>query len=801
MNKSRKLLDNIIIMMVIIILAFPKINIISISGVRNGIRIDDIAIAIFFVAFLINVIKKNIKLDIKQNKIYILFATYILICIISAIKNSIVGNVQIIISLLYVVRKVEYFILIFAGIEFYKTSNNKEKLLKLLNGILLFHVIYSILEYNEIIPDIGYLIGRPINDRIYTTFSGPYEFSAFFSIMSCIYIVEIFKNKKYSYSILLTISIIEILISQSRISLIAVFFTIIIAVFYYLKSKKQKVIILFGSIIAIILFIVLINFTDIEILNRFKIIDINSSINTIKMAWNNTNYEYYLNTQRINYNEDLLNSSSDLSFIYRISKWVTLLKETLNSPILGLGPSIVGEGIDGNYIRIICETGILGLILWSSIIIIILKETIKNKEYTRANYIFFTTINLLIIALFIDIFEASKIMCLFWFLIGIFITNKEEIKDEKKIKIVHVVSGINYGGVESVLYNYFSNISNNKLKNTIISHEKINEENGKMFKKLGFSLYEVTPKRKNLIKNFNDIYKIVQKIRPDILHVHMTSSGYIALLVGKICGVKVRICHSHLSYEKISIKNKIYNFLCNKFANVYMACSENSGEYMFGKKNVKNGKVIILKNAIEIEKFKYDNVTREKARKKLRIENKKVIGNIGRLSEQKNQIRLIEIFYELHKQDKDTFLIIIGNGENKGKIKQKIIDCNLQDSTIIINGTTKIEDYYQAMDVFVFPSLYEGLGIVLIEAQISGLPCIASTAVPRETNISNTVTYIELKEKNKIWVEQIEKKLKQKRNSNMIKILNSDYNIKNEASKLENIYTNMIKKGEYNEKY
>lgn len=786
--KLNKAFNIFLIALIIVILVVPKINIISISGSRNGIRIDDIFIAIYAVILFFRIIKKKIKFNKPIKTITIMFGIYVVINIASTIVNFIRGEVGIVLSLLYGIRKIEYFMLFYAGIDFYNISKNKNNILKLLNGIVVFHVIYSILEYTNVIGDIGFLIGRADNDRIYSTFSGPYEFSAFFSLMASIYIVNILKNKNYVYIPLLIISVIETLISQSRIPLLAIAGVGVIAVLYYIKEPKKRIVICSSLTTLGVIFIILINFTDISFLKRFKDIDIMSSLNTFKFAWKDTDYEYYKETGEINYSEETIDSSNDLSYIYRVSKWATLLKQTLKTPFLGLGPSIVGEGIDGNFVRTICETGVLGITAWLVITGYILKVSYKNKKNLYSNYIFFITINLSIIAIFIDIFEASKIMPILWFILGAALIEAENKKD--KTKIVHVLSGVNFGGVESVLYNYFSKMKNDKIENVIISHDKINDNNEKIFEELGFNLYEVTPKRKSIIKNFIELYKLIRKENPEILHVHMTSSSYMALLVGCICNVNVRICHSHLSFPEITSKDKIYNLLCRIFSNEYMACSEDASRYLFGNKNTDNEKVIIIRNAIQLENFKYNEDVRKKLRDELKLKDKFVIGNIGRFTEQKNQKRILEIFEEICKTEKNAVLILIGNGEQKDEIIEIAKKKNLTENIKFLEGITNIQDYYQIMDVFLFPSLYEGLGIVAIEAQISGLFCVVSDRVPKEVQISNNIKFFSLNDNNKVWAKEIKKHTKNKRNLQLDEEKCSYYDINIQSKKLEEIYLN-----------
>ena len=795
-TKQDKYLHVFLCILIVVILIFPKINLFSIPGSRTGIRIDDILVAIYFVLLLYRIKKGKMTFSKPVKTLLILFFSYFLMNLLSSLLNSASGNVGFVTSLLHVIRKLEYFVFFFAGIDFYKTSaySGRKSIVKILNVIFWFHVIYSILEYSNIIGSIGDLIGRPATDRIYTTFSGPYEFSAFFAIMACFYIVRIIKSKSYVSVFFLAICIVEILISQSRISLLAVFFVFFVAILYYIKDKKK--IIQFVSFMGIvtIIGICIISYSSNDVFKRFKQLDISSSMSTMLMAWENADYKYYQETGSPKYTQEILVSSSDLSYVIRISKWMTLLKETLKNPIFGLGPSIVGEGMDGNFVRILCESGLFGIIAWIVLLIYIIKQTYKTN-HMFIDFVFFGILSMCVIAIFIDIFEASKIMSIYWLLFGIAMTLKYETKEKKQWKIVHVLDGVNFGGVEAVLYNYFSNMKGHDFENVIVSHSPINLDNRKKLEKIHINIfYEVTPKRKNMIKNFYDLLKVYWRENPDILHVHMTSSSYIALLAGMILGVDVRICHAHSYSKDVSQKQKLMNFLCTMFANEYWACSEVAGKYLFGIKKYNKGKIFILNNAIELGRFDFNSRIRNKIRSQYKIDNKVVVGHVGRFEIEKNHERLIKIFGEYKQKNPQAFLLLIGDGGLKEKIIEHIKINNLQNDVLVLDAIGDIEAYYNAMDVFVFPSLYEGLGMVLIEAQVSGLPCIASSNIPNQVKLTDNVFFVDLNKSDEEWVKTIDSGLDLKRESKLKILKNSDYNIYSQVEKLRSKYINLIQK-------
>lgn len=787
--KKQKITKAFFLILICSFLIFPKINIISIPGSRTGIRLEDICILIYCIYFYYRHIIKGIKINSKLKKIINSFGICFIVFLISTILGIVRGNTHFFLSFLHLFRYLEYFILFFAGYDYIKISKNKNDIFLILDLILIFHGIYMFLECLNIVEDIGYLINRPGSDRIYTTFSGPYEFSAYLTLLLPLYLYKTLKEKKWLNVLYILIIFVGVLLSQSRISLLACLTVLALMYLFLYKSPNKKKITITGIILVTICGIMLLNTS---IVTRFKLIDINSSITTFKLAWENTDYDYYKETGNINYSDEVLSSTKDMSYALRVSKWATLLKEAVKTPLFGLGPSIVGEAIDGNYVRLLVETGIIGLISWISLIIIILKEAVKFKENKLSYLIFYGTISLSIIAIFIDIFVSSKIIMLLWFLIGIMYAHSEKNVKKEKIKIVHFVSGVNFGGVEAVLYNYFNNIKHkDKYENIIVSHDKINKDNQKMFEELGFKFYEVTPKRENIFKNIIQINKIIRKEQPNIVHVHMTLSSYMALFIAYINGVNVRICHSHLSLNELSIKDKIEKRLCNYYANAYFACSEDAAKYLYNNQNYK--KCCILNNAIDLKKFDYNEEVRKSLRNNLDVNSKLLIGHIGRFTEQKNHKKIINIFEKALELNEDVRLLLIGDGPLKEEIQNIITERNLNNYVILLSGISDIEKYYQAMDAFLFPSLFEGLGIVAVEAQVSGLPCIVSNTVPKDVKQTNLVEFIELDEKDETWAKTILKKINEKRESKINELKNTQFDIKSEADKLDKIYLKLTK--------
>lgn len=247
-----------------------------------------------------------------------------------------------------------------------------------------------------------------------------------------------------------------------------------------------------------------------------------------------------------------------------------------------------------------------------------------------------------------------------------------------------------------------------------------------------------------------------------VVHMNASSKNFILLKYAKKHNVPVRIAHSHnIDFQtKNPLKKLIGNFLkvpMKKYATDYFACSYLAGEWLFGKKNIENKKVQVIHNAVDYDNFKYNKKAREKMRKEFQIKDNEILfGHVGRFTNQKNHTFLIDIFNEIHKQNKNTKLILVGIGEKEEEIKEKVKELNLQKSVIFAGFRKDVNKIMQAMDVFLLPSLYEGLPVVGVEAQAAGLPSFTSKdVVTQEVKITNAINFISLDKTAKEWASII----------------------------------------------
>lgn len=366
----------------------------------------------------------------------------------------------------------------------------------------------------------------------------------------------------------------------------------------------------------------------------------------------------------------------------------------------------------------------------------------------------------------------------------------------RKIRILYIVPSLRLcNGVASYAMNYFRNIDKEKVQIDFIIgiderslyFDEIEKAGSKIFyiPKIGIKNYFKT------IKKIKKFFKMNAQ-NYDIIHCHVLNMGAFYLHYAKKYGIKTRILHSHVTKTADTklheIRNKILLPIAMKNANYFFACSKDAGRQIFKTNNFD-----VINNAIDGTRFIYNNDTRELVRNKYGIEkNTFVIGNIGRLCNQKNQIFLIEVYNCIHDKLNNSKLMIVGNGPLEKDLKARVKELSLSDNVIFVETTPDVQDLYQAFDVFVLPSVYEGLGIVLIEAQVSGLPCVVSDVVPNEAQISDSYKKLSLETSYEVWAKNIIEYKDIERKNNLDELIKNNYDIKTEAKKLEKRYLELI---------
>lgn len=343
---------------------------------------------------------------------------------------------------------------------------------------------------------------------------------------------------------------------------------------------------------------------------------------------------------------------------------------------------------------------------------------------------------------------------------------------------------LGFNGITSVIMNYYRNIDKKKIQFDFVICEKIHESVSDEIKKLGGNIYILPSRKKRLFKYIKSLKSLVKENNYKVVHVHGNSGTlYFDIHALKQVGVSVRIAHSHNSTCTYKIIHRLLKKPLSRETTHPIACSKLAGDWLFTKDYT------VLNNGIDIEKFKFNNEVRDKYRREMDLEDKYVIGHVGNFLYQKNHEYLLKVFKEVVNRNPKAVLMLVGDGKLEAEIKSLINRLGIQDSVLMLGKRSDTAELMQAMDVFVFPSRFEGLPVVLVEAQSAGLKCIISNAITKECQITGEVEYLDLSEEIDKWVDKILMiKSGYQRNIAFEKVRKSKFNIKNETKKLEEIY-------------
>lgn len=373
-----------------------------------------------------------------------------------------------------------------------------------------------------------------------------------------------------------------------------------------------------------------------------------------------------------------------------------------------------------------------------------------------------------------------------------------------KIRVLHVLDKININsGVSAVVMNYYMNIDRTKIQFDFLVHEAIEEELLNNIISMGAKVYYMPSYSiKSMIHYSRDFKKVMMNTNYNIIHCHVPHEAFFCLKNAKKIGINQRIVHSHNSVGSDILVNRIRNFFLTKigllYSNNFFACSKSAADYTFGRNSRARGKCIYILNAINVDTFKFDLGSRGKLRNEFNIDDKVVIGHIGRFSKQKNHLFLLDIFKKWKEEVPESVLVLIGTGELENVIKKTVYEYQLENSVLFLENRKDISQILCMMDIFVLPSLYEGLPVVLVEAQVSGLPCVISETITNEVVIGD-VSYVSINDGVQNWVETMKMFLNDSKDQ-YIRIDRSErskesqFNIKIQARRLEEVYQQLLKK-------
>ena len=363
--------------------------------------------------------------------------------------------------------------------------------------------------------------------------------------------------------------------------------------------------------------------------------------------------------------------------------------------------------------------------------------------------------------------------------------------DENKIRILYINGGtMDFGGISSYMMNYYRQFDKSKIQVDFIVHGEGGVYDQEI-EKMGGIIYHIPTKRENLLGNIFAMLSIMKKGNYHIVHSHMDGMNGLVLKMAKQCRVVSRISHSHNTEHLTTncIKEKIHEYLRKrivKYATEFWACSDNAGRWLYGE----NTLFEVIPNAIDAMKYSFDERKRREVRKRLKLEDKYVIGHIGRFDYQKNHTFLLSVFAKLVQSREDAILVLVGDGDLRKSIEAQIIRLGIEENVLLLGTRDDVAELMNAFDLFVLPSKFEGLGIVVVEAQANGLPCICSNQVPREVNITDNVIFLDLTQE-QAWVEALMKTRKRKKDV-YTDICKAGYEIKLTAELLQEKYASLI---------
>ncbi len=359
------------------------------------------------------------------------------------------------------------------------------------------------------------------------------------------------------------------------------------------------------------------------------------------------------------------------------------------------------------------------------------------------------------------------------------------------IRVLHVVGAMSQGGTENFIMNIYRNIDRDKIQfDFLVNRDGVFDNE---IKKLGGKIYKIPALQKvgqiKYTKNLDTFFsEHVQTYK--IVHSHINQVSGLILERANKAGIPIRIAHIHNNkYGKnifVNLYKKYLGTKIKKNANYKFACSREAGEFLFGK----DSDFKVINNSIEMKKYIYDKNVRNSKRNDLKIdENCFLIGSVGRLVYQKNPIFLLKVFYEFNKLENNSKLLLIGKGPLKEKITSFISENGLENKVILLEDRNDVNELMQAMDYFVLPSRYEGLGIVLIEAQSAGLKCITSkNVVSKEAKITDLLDFYSLKNKPAQWARFIYDNKNYTRKNMYEEVMQSGFDIKSNIRKIEEFY-------------
>ena len=366
-----------------------------------------------------------------------------------------------------------------------------------------------------------------------------------------------------------------------------------------------------------------------------------------------------------------------------------------------------------------------------------------------------------------------------------------ESMDRQPIRVLNMFTVMDRGGAETMVMNYYRHIDRTKVQFDFLVHREQRGAYDDEIERMGGRIYRMCPIYPQNFSRYKRDLRAFFRAHPEykIIHSHMSELGYFAFREAERQGVPVRICHAHNAPHGFDVKMIMRTYFKKRMmpylTHLFM-CGEESGKWLYGEKN--KSRFIMLNNAIDAALYSFDASKREKMRQQLGLTDELVIGHVGRFNPQKNHPFLLDVFAALLKKESDAVLLLVGGGDDMPEIQAKAEALGITERVRFLGVRSDVADLIQAMDVFVFPSLYEGLGIAVVEAQAAGLPCVVSDTIPHEAYLTDLVDSEKLSAPEEKWAEKILALRAVPRTDRHEEIAAHGFDISTEAVKLQEFY-------------
>lgn len=361
-------------------------------------------------------------------------------------------------------------------------------------------------------------------------------------------------------------------------------------------------------------------------------------------------------------------------------------------------------------------------------------------------------------------------------------------------KILSVLHSLGGGGIENLLYSYLTNMDREGL---VFDFAVYGDEVGALepkFIDMGCKVYHLPHRHDDLKAHIAKLGEVIRGGGYDVVHSHQSEKGFVTLRIARHYGVKTRILHVHNAFPPESAKQRLLRrlgaSLGKRFATEMFACSRDAGLWLYGEKAVKEGRVKVIHNAIELSRFAFDKEAREEVRRELGIESSLAVFCAARFTQQKNHRFLLEIFRSILSKRQDAVLLLAGEGELMDATRARARELGIIDSVRFLGVRTDVPRLYNGMDAFLLPSIFEGLGIVFLEAQAAGLPTIGPD-IPgaRDTVVTDLMTAVKLNQPPEIWADIVLAACEDTQRRDVTDELRAaGYDVKQQAKELESYY-------------